>query len=103
MKRAWPVVVLLLFTFAGPLTSPGTSLAQFPDQRFPSGDPFLNMESQQLTQETLMALRELVNVMKELQSTPQPQKERLQALSERLDFLIMRQQDLAMRQRMSRP
>jgi len=50
------------------------------------------MESQQLTQETLMALRELVNVMKELQSTPQPQKERLQALSERLDFLIMRRQ-----------
>ncbi|OGP15538.1 MAG: hypothetical protein A2054_06600 [Deltaproteobacteria bacterium GWA2_55_10] len=105
--------MLMFFILLSPLyafaeTPASTIPVQFPDQRLTGQlpgqpiDPFINIESQQMMHETLMALRDIVNVMREIPSTPAPQKERLDDLSERLDFLITRQQDLAMRQRLGR-
>lgn len=76
--------------------------AQLPDQSFRT-DPLLNMEREQVMQETLQILREMASVMKEAEALRPEQRRRLEAVSERLDFLIMRQQELAMRQRFGRP
>jgi hypothetical protein len=75
---------------------------RFPDQRFPAPDPFADLERQQMTQETLMILRDMVNVMRQTSGLEPSDRERLENLSNRLDFLITRQQELSMRSRMGR-
>lgn len=75
---------------------------RFPDQRFPAPDPFVDLERQQMTQETLMILRDMVNVMRQARDLEASDRERLENLSNRLDFLITRQQELSMRSRMGR-
>ena len=98
---------LLLFLFlALSLSAPALAGAafpvQFPDQRFPAPDPFVDLERQQMTQETLMILRDMVNVMRQARDLEPSDRERLENLSNRLDFLITRQQELSMRSRMGR-
>lgn len=101
--------VLLAFSLATPAmaTEPIAAPVQFPDsrfpdQRFPAQDQLLDLERQQITQETLMILRDMVNVMRQAKDIDQGDRERLENLSSRLDFLITRQQELSMRSRLGR-
>lgn len=99
MKR-FAISAFLLLSLATPVFA--VTPAQFPDQRFPSQDPFTNLERQQITQETLMILRDTLNVLRETEGIEAGDRRRLEDLSARLDFLISRQQELAMRERMGR-
>lgn len=96
--------VFLSLSVASSALATGTMAApvQFPDQRFPAQDPFVDIERQQITQETLMILRDMVNVMRQARDLAPDDMERLENLSSRLDFLITRQQELTMRSRMGR-
>lgn len=103
MKELALAVFLCLSFSAG---AAGALPVQFPGQgfpdRFPSTDPLLEVERQQLTSETLLILRDMVAVMRQSSDLPPADRERLEDLSRRLDFLITRQQDLAMRSRLGR-
>ncbi len=99
MKKILLAVFLCLLFSA---SAPAATAVQFPEQRFPAPDPFADLERQQMTQETLMILRDMVNVMMSARDLPPADRERLENLSNRLDFLITRQQDLSMRSRMGR-
>lgn len=96
--------VFLSLSMAAPAlaTEPIAAPVQFPDQRFPAQDQMLDLERQQITQETLIILRDMVNVMRQAKDLAPGDQERLENLSSRLDFLITRQQDLSMRSRMGR-
>lgn len=103
------LLFLLAFSFATPsmATEPIAAPVQFPDQRFPdqrfpAQDQMLDLERQQITQETLMILRDMVSVMREAKGIDPADSKRLENLSSRLDFLITRQQDISMRSRMGR-
>lgn len=103
---------ILLFVFlsllmASPALATGTAAtpvqfpdSRFPDQRFPAQDQMLDLERQQITQETLMILRDMVSVMREVKGIDPADSKRLENLSSRLDFLITRQQELSMRSRL---
>lgn len=95
---------LILSAFLLLYAAPAWALTpvQFPDPRFPQQDPFTNLERQQITQETLMILRDTVNVLRETEGIEPADARRLEDLSARLDLLISRQQELAMRERMGR-
>lgn len=97
--------VFLLISFAAPAYA--LTPVQFPDSRFPGQaippqDPFTSLERQQITQESLMILRDTINVLRETEGIDPGDMRRLEDLSARLDFLIARQQELAMRERMGR-
>lgn len=103
MKRSAILAVLLLS-----LSAPAFAMTpvQFPDQRFPDQrfpqDPFATLERQQITQETLLILRDTLNVLRETEGVEAADRRRIEDLSARLDFLISRQQELAMRERLGR-
>lgn len=99
------LAVFLCLSFSA--SAPAATAVQFPDerfpgQRFPTPDPFADLERQQMTQETLMILRDMVNLMRTARDIAPADRERLDNLSSRLDFLITRQQELSMRSRMGR-
>lgn len=108
MKKLLTLVFLGLSLSAAPALADSAAAPvqfpeqRFPDQRYPVQDPFADIERQQMTQETLLILRDMVNVMREAKGIDPADSKRLENLSSRLDFLITRQQELAMRSRMGR-
>lgn len=94
-----PTPALATEPIAAPVQFPDQ---RFPDQRFPAQEQMLDLERQQITQETLMIMRDMVSVMREVKGIDPADTKRLENLSSRLDFLITRQQELSMRSRMGR-
>lgn len=104
MKR-FAIFVFLLLSLAAPAFAAAPVQypdQRFPDQRFPGQDPFATLERQQISQETLLILRDTLNVLRETQGIEAADRRRIEDLSARLDFLISRQQELAMRERLGR-
>jgi hypothetical protein len=111
MKKLLPLF-LLAFSLATPALAAGPTAApvqfpgsafpdqRFPDQRFPAQNQIHDMESQQITQETLIIMRDMVTVMRQAKDLDPGDSETLENLSSRLDFLLTRLQDLSMRGRM---